>query len=232
MTDNGAPLILLTRPRPQSERFAAQIEGLAEIIIEPLQQIVPTGAVPPLDNIRGLIFTSENAVHLFGKTSQAPGLPTWCVGPRTTALASDLGLQAKAGGGDADALLATIMADAPPGPLLHLHGKHARGALAARLSAAGIETHGAEIYDQQALAPSRPLAPMAKCRKVIAPLFSPRSASLFVENLEEFSGNWQLLCLSQRVREALPLELRKHAKVAQAPTAAAMIDGLKRHFFP
>ena len=232
MADNAAPLILLTRPRPQSERFAADLGGLAPVRIIPLQAIVPTAPLPELGGIRGLIFTSENAVRIFAAASDRRDLRAYCVGGRTADTARGLGLEAVAGRGSADALIETIAQAAPHGPLLHLHGRHTRGAVAARLSERGIETRAAEVYDQRAIAPTEPLAPLATGRRVIAPLFSPRSAELLAAQISGAQGPWTLPCLSAAVHAALPECLRDGAPVAAETTSNAMVRLVKQHISP
>ena len=229
MADNAAPLILLTRPRPQSERFAAELGGIAPVRIIPLQAILPTAPMPALAGIAGLIFTSENAVRIFAEASDRRDLRAYCVGARTAGTARGLGLEAIAGGGSADALVETIAEAAPPGPLLHLHGRHTRGAVAARLSDRGIVTHAAAIYDQRSVPPSEPLGPLAVLQRVITPLFSPRSAELLAAQIEGAPGQWALPCLSEAVRSALPESLRPCASVAEDATSNAMVRLVKRH---
>ena len=232
MTDNAAPLILLTRPRVQSERFAAQLQDLAETLILPLQEIVPTGPVPKLNGFEALIFTSENAVRIFAEACARRDLPTWCVGTRTAKTATDLGFLSQEGGGSAEALINAITQAAPSGPLLHLHGRHTRGSVAKHLSERGIRTEAAEIYEQRATDPEQPIAPLGRGCRVIAPLFSPRSAQLLADHVPDDAENWSFPCLSEAVRAALPDTLRQKADVAQETTANAMVCLLKRHISP
>ncbi|MBF9030639.1 uroporphyrinogen-III synthase [Rhodobacterales bacterium HKCCE3408] len=236
MPDNAVPLVLLTRPRAQSERFATTLADAfgedIEIAILPLQEIVPTGAVPSLDGIGALIFTSENGVRVFADASGERDLPAWCVGPRTEAVARDLGFDPRAGGGDAAALVTTILAAPDDGPLLHLRGAHARGEIAERLRAAGRDAREAVIYRQEERAPDRPIAPMANARTVIVPLFSPRSAALFAAIQSGAPGDWRLVCLSEAVAEALPEPLRSLATVAERPDAGALVTALTGHIYP
>ena len=231
MADNAAPLILLTRPRAQSERFAAALAGLAEIRIIPLQAIVPTGDLPQLDGVNGLIFTSENGVRVFAEQSDRRDLPAWCVGAQTARTAQAFGLSARTGGGSSEALIAEIAGEGTGGPLLHLHGEHVRGDIARRLTEHGVPTSSAAIYDQQAIPPEEPIAALALNRMTYAPLFSPRSAELLAAEIGDAPGDWRFPCLSGAVRDALPERLRQVASVAGESTGQAMVSLLRNTIY-
>lgn len=232
MADNVSPLILLTRPRAQSERFAKDLAGLAETCIVPLQEIVGTGPVPELGDIRGLIFTSENAVRFFVAGTATRNLTAWCVGQRTAQAAAAAGMRVEVADGSADALVAQIQSASPASPLLHLHGHHTRGDVAARLTVAGVPTRAAELYDQRAINPDPPIAELTRGRQVLAPLFSPRSAQLLAHHVAAEPIAWHFACLSEAVRLALPARLRPMASVAQETSAKAMVKLLEHHISP
>lgn len=232
MADNAAPLILLTRPQVQSRRFAAKVDSLAEVRIVPLQEIVPSGEVPDLAPYKGLIFSSQNAVTVFADRISRRDIPAWCVGERTAEVARDMGFTAISVGGDAAGLIEALVQRSPEMPLLHPHGRHTRGDIASSLNAAGITARGAEIYDQQAVVPVEPLADLGNSRRVIAPVFSPRSAELLAAQLDDAAQNWTFLCLSNAVRDALPATLRPKASVAKETTARAMVCLVQHHISP
>lgn len=180
------PLLLLTRPRAASERFVQELaeDGISGFtpVISPLIEVEPTGPLPPMEGITGLIFTSANAVRAYAELGGAPLPLCYAVGEATARAARDLGMAPRVAGGDAESLLAAILGDAPGGQLLHLRGTHARGDLAARLGAAGQPCLEAVIYDQ----PTRPLTAEAIAAlqgrlPVVVPLFSPRTARIFVD---------------------------------------------------
>ncbi|MGY6411395.1 MAG: uroporphyrinogen-III synthase [Alkalilacustris sp.] len=179
------PVLLLTRPRAQSERFAAGLAGcLATLprVISPLIEIVPqTLAVDP-EPYATLIFTSENGVASFAAQSGLRDRPAWCVGPRTAEAAAKAGFavrSAEAEGGTAEALIGALRVARPATPLLHLRGAHAVTDLAGRLTAEGLACGETVVYAQQECRPSaEALAALAGTRPVLLPLFSPRSAAL------------------------------------------------------
>jgi len=134
------PFLLLTRPERESRRFLAELAAeRAEPLVSPLLDIVTTGPLPDLAGVRGLIFTSANGVRAYAALAGPPLSPCFVVGEATARAARDVGLVPVVAQGDAESLLALILDHAPEGPLLHLRGTFARGALAERLTAAGYD---------------------------------------------------------------------------------------------
>lgn len=237
MTDNPAPpapRILLTRPRAASERFAADLRsalGPVEVVIVPVMEIVPLGRGVDLDGVSALIFTSAAGVEVFGDLSPDRTLPAWCVGDRTAEAARAIGLKATSAGGDANAMVELMTAARPSGRLLHLRGAHTRGDVAGRLVDAGLRAESQEIYDQVAMPPGPEMAAaLTHTGPVIVPLFSPRSARLFMEA----AGEAEILpvALSEAVRDALPEPLARRAEIADTPDAAAMIRAISSVISP
>jgi uroporphyrinogen-III synthase len=231
MSDNATapvPLVVLTRPRDASARFAAALRaelGPVLIAIAPLMEIVPGHMIPDLAGASGLIFTSAAGVAVFAAQNTRRDLPAWCVGARTAQAARDIGLVAHTAEGDADALVATIIAARPAGRLVHLCGTHSRGNVADRLCAAGLWAEAQVIYDQPALGATEDLTTaLAHPGPIIVPLFSPRSAALFAE----VAGSADVIpvALSAAVRAALPADLAARARQATSPDAAAMIHAV------
>jgi len=235
MPDNAKPLILLTRPQAQAERFAAELHdrtgGEVEVLIAPLLRIEPLD-LPPLPPDAALVFTSENGVRAYADAGAAAGQFAYCVGDRTRQAARDVGLQAVSAGGAANDLIALIRSHPPTGPLVHLHGRHVRGELVELLRQHGIVISGHAVYDQVAL----PLAAAARGallsgQEVSVPLFSPRSAKLFAKALPDGSI-CRPVCISTATRAALPAPIANRASVAEAPTGAAMLNAVTRQLSP
>jgi len=231
MSDNAtahAPLVLLTRPRAASERFAQALIaelGPVAVAIAPLMKIVPTGMRPDLERAAALIFTSAAGVEVFGQLCDRRDLPAWCVGARTAQAARAIGLMAQSADGDAEALVAQLLVQRPKGPLLHLCGTHSRGDVADRLTQAGLMTQAVAIYDQVALSDNPDLAAaLAHPGPVIVPLFSPRSAELFMTATG--SRGVTPIALSQAVQAALPPDLAARTHVSKTPDAPAMIRAI------
>jgi len=238
MSDNAAPRLLLTRPRAASERFAAACRAALgpdlDIAVHPLMEIVPLGTAPDLDGVAGLVFTSAAGVAAFSRATDRRDLPAWCVGRRTRAEARDIGLRATSADGSADDLVAAMLRERPPGRWLHLHGVHARGHVAARLAAGGLDVGGVAIYDQARLRPGRGFhAVFDAPGRVVAPVFSPRSAGFLASALaaRRPASLWTV-AIGMAVRDALPRDMRDRCRVAPSPDAPAMIGAIRALISP
>ncbi|MCW1918968.1 uroporphyrinogen-III synthase [Rhodobacter sp. KR11] len=226
MSAQPRPLILLTRPEAQSQRFARDL-GLP-CLISPL--IAPRFLHPEIPAHRALILTSETGALA------ARGLPpcrAYCVGDQTAATARALGFDAVSAQGDAKALIALILTD-PVAPLLHLRGCEARGDIAARLTAAGLPTAEALAYAQE----ERPLtaeaiAALRGTAPVLVPLFSPRSATLLAAELARIGATAPLrvVAMSQAVAEAARAldsrALDPEPRIAARPDALSMREATR-----
>lgn len=213
------PTLLMTRPEESSARFAARMGGVP-VVISPLIGIACVEEAPEVRDGEHYVLTSAHAVEAI----QALGLPkrpAWCVGAATTRAAEAAGLAARSADGDADALVRAILKAGETAPLLHLHGAHTRGDVAARLSAAGVITRGAVAYLQPEQALSDAAQALTGC--VVAPVFSPRTARIFAE---EWRGQARLflVALSEAVAEPLRQMVAEEICVAAHPEADAMLE--------
>lgn len=231
MTTQSRPArLILTRPRAQADRFAADIaDGLPEglkIVTAPLMEIVLDDP-GSLDGFAGLVLTSEN-----GALALAPlrpvALPAFCVGPRTRDVAQSMGCTARALGGSAAALVEALLELRPKGPLLHLHGAHTRGNVAETLDAAGLPCAARCVYDQVAQPLPQGLRDdLAAGAPDIVALFSPRSAALFLADCPAAPAA-QIVCLSPAVAAVLAAGIYGGVFVSDAPTGPAMAAALYR----
>ncbi len=181
--NNGAtvkPVLIITRPAPDGDRFARQVKAQVDvsIIVSPLQKIVPvdvrcgTGAV---------VFTSSNGVAQAVRMGLS-GSRAWCVGNRTAQVARDAGFDAVSARGDAEDLIRLVLAQKSVENLTHIRGREARGDIALRLSAAGVPCADVIAYEQEVLALSDAArAAIEGANTVIIPLFSPRAATLLLQ---------------------------------------------------
>jgi uroporphyrinogen-III synthase len=224
------PIILLTRPQDGSKRFAERIVDrfgdAVEVVLSPLQRIEWVDFATPRGRPKGLIFTSQNGVLASIRVDSLKGLPAYCVGLQTTGAAAAAGYQAMECGGDAEAVIATILDQQPEGPLLHIRGEHGRGRIAERLAEAGVSADECIAYRQV----SEPMPDVAEKllkgdRPVFAPLFSPRSAKLFVQALPKGAAPW-VAVISPNAAEPLDDMLRRRMIVADTPDAQGMMDAI------
>ena len=217
--------VLITRPEPQASAFAAELPEGWQPVISPLLEIVPTGEVPDLAGIGGVIFTSVNGVKAAQNHVQGASIPAWCVGERTAEAARELGLDVIVADGDAAALRQLIAMRRPDVRLLHIRGKHSAGNLAQTLRGDGFEVDEAILYDQKA----RHLTVAAKAglmdREIAAvALFSPRTARIFAAETQGIDLNGvRLLCLSRNVAEALGNRPDTSVEIAKSPDRTAML---------
>lgn len=170
------PILLVTRPAPAGVQFAATVAAGLDVphrvLHAPALQITPLAYRMPAAS--GVIFTSARAVSL---SPVGAGMTAYCVGDATSVAALSRGYAVLNAAGDADALVALILSQRPHGPLVHLAGRHRRGAIAERLTQAGVPCTTVEVYDQTRLPVGDLLRDAAAGdRPVVAPVFSLRSA--------------------------------------------------------
>lgn len=223
------PAILLTRPAIDGlalARSLADQTGL-DVVQSPLFRIVYADALPDFAGHAGVIFTSRNGVRAYAALN-GPDLPAICVGDATAALARDIGLTARAMGGDSDALVRGVITNPPAGRLIHLHGEITRGNIAARLTDAGIPTGSAVLYRQspQPLS-SEATALLAKSDPVVLPFYSPATARQFVLQFSGVAPLYAVAISPNVARELATLDL-VHLENADRPDADAMLDALGR----
>ena len=229
------PIVLLTRPSAGSSQFAEALKARfgerIEIVISPLQEIEWLDNGEELPEASGLIFTSQNGVLGWNRDKSGQHPTAYSVGPQTTALVENLGLNAVDCGGDANALVDHIVGLAPLTPLVHIRGEHARGNIADRLNQAGIETFERIIYRQKALPTDESFNRVFQSdRIVIAPLFSPRSVGLFMNVLPSEAEPW-LAIISANAAERVDAKFQRKMMVASAPNREAMLDSIEEILF-
>jgi len=232
-TQSRLPAFLLTRPAVQSQRFAGQLcqrFGMdLDITISPVLAPRFLNTPVPIGGFDALIFTSETGVAAFQALafrSKSSPKRAYCVGNRTAKAAVLAGLEPISADGDASALIALIRQDAPS-TLLHISGAQSRGAVAQALTEAGIKTDVCVLYEQAAQPLTQAAVTLLKGESpVLVPLFSPRSAAIFCEQVSKFDPMAPLICavLSQSV--GAELKALRGAKLCYAdrPTATSLIE--------
>jgi len=223
------PLLLLTRPRAQSERFAERCRSECpphRVLIAPLTEIVPlTFDASVFEGAGAVILTSPNAVAAV----RGLGLPAWCVGPGTAAAARAAGLVVRESGGDAAHLLADLRRAGPQERLVHACGRHLARDLVAALAPEGFDIRAVMVYEARALPwPDGVLPALESAAHVLAPLFSPRAAEEFALRLGGFvPQGLRIVAISANCADRLPAALRARCTLAASPDAAAMRREIK-----
>lgn len=217
------PILLMTRPEAQSRAFAEALgrEGADfALLIAPLIGITFGPALPDMAPFRGLVFTSANGVAAYARLG-GPVLPAFTVGAATAEAARAAGLPATSAEGTVEDLIAHLRAARPEAPLLHVRGRHSRGDLAGRLSAAGLPVSAFVAYDQPALPlPEKARAALTGRTTIVAPVFSPRTAALFSK--QEVSAPLLVAAMSEAVAKALAPLHKQDLKTASRPDSTAM----------
>ncbi|WP_171006885.1 uroporphyrinogen-III synthase [Shimia litoralis] len=220
------PTILLTRPLGASLAFRDSLRDagiLSPVEISPVLSITSMLSEPPT-KMSGAIFTSKNGVQF----AEPQDLPCWCVGDSTAQVASQRGWQAVSASGDAEALIKRILADAPAGPLVHFRGEHARGDIAARLTAQGVPTQETEVYRQSPLPLTQNAIEILNGNiPVVLPLFSPRSARL-IAKLGPFLAPVHAVAISADTAQGVDALSLKTCDIAGAPDAKSMIATIRQ----
>lgn len=182
------PVILLTRPKAASVNLAATLHvALPEsrIVISPLISLNYLNPTPDFSRYAALVVTSSNAIDALGAQSIPHGYPCYAVGHKTAQAAQALGFEAHSANGDASDLVRLIVAQHKSGPLLHIHGRHTRGDVAQRLQHYGIHCETLIAYDQKALTLSQDAQSLLEREiPLILPLFSPRTAQIFLDQAQ------------------------------------------------
>ncbi len=187
-----------------------------------MMSIEPVRTAPDLTAYRGIIFTSVHSVP-YG----IAGLDCYVVGQATARAARAVGMNVLGIAPDAQTLIREILADGEPGPLLHLRGEHARGDIAGSLTRAGCPTDEAVVYLQV----EQPISDQAKQAlsgdsPVIVPLFSPRSAQLFLAQSAGTAPIWAV-AISEAAAQELRTPRIARLSVANTPDAKAMLKAIE-----
>lgn len=234
MTD-PRPTLLLSRPRADSEAFAARFRARHgadwPAIVAPVIEIAPVAARVP--DFTAVIFTSRHAVASLVAKAPAAGRRAYCVGARTAEAARAAGFDAVTGPGDAAALVDLIRAAPPAGRLLHARGDESAFPVADRLNSAGIETIEAVLYRQEVQDfPADLLARIDAAGALAAPIFSPRSAQLLAGHLAGRGLDLRVAAISPAVAEAAQALHPKRLEIAETPDAAGVGAALLRLLGP
>jgi len=126
--------ILITRPQATASALAERLQSLGyQAVIEPLLEIVPTGAPKPqIKDIAAVMITSGNALDALAADQTAlaalADFPCFCVGPRTGEKARALGfkhVESAASDGAALAILVDASLPKTSGAILHVAAQDA-----------------------------------------------------------------------------------------------------------
>ena len=148
--------VAVFRARHDGERTAERLRALGhDVLLAPVLEVVPTGAPVPAGPFDGVIFTSAHGVEALPAQAAAPllGLPCFCVGDRTAAVARAAGFaDLRNARADAERLADIVQAAlAAPAHLLLVAGRDRKPAIQSRLEAVGHTVQVAELYAARAI---------------------------------------------------------------------------------
>lgn len=233
-------IILNTRPEPQASRFTAELVASfgdrALVVASPL--MLPEFLAPafPDGDFQALVLTSEAgalaAIRLQAEGAKLPPCAI-CVGDRTAEVAKNAGLETVSASGDAGDLVRLIISRQED-RLLYLHGEDRAADLGAALVPFGRKVTSLVVYRQRACPlTARARTAIASGESLILPLFSPRSARLFLEAAEGLPlSHLQPVVISENARLILPEPLADLALVAARPDGPSMLAAIARCFPP
>lgn len=226
--------VIVTRPSPDAEVFAAEVARLgAEPVLSPVMVIRQRPQAIDLSGVGALAFTSANGVRAFALQIADRQLPVFAVGAATADAAALAGFRTiSTARGDVISLASLITAAKPAGTILHLAGKDRAGDLLSLLGEDGVRARRAVIYDAEKydrLSTPAAAALRAEDENVAVTLFSPRSARLFLDqaafdHLTHRLSHVVAICLSGDVARAAAAADFAAIDIARLPTSDDMLD--------
>ena len=233
MIERPPPTIIVTRPEPDAQEFAALAAARGyHAILSPVMSIEYLDAAPPA--APAFAFTSANGVRAFiASGGDATGARAYAVGEITAAAARSAGFPGViAAAGDVGSLAETIAACKERGPLVHVCGEARAGDLAAALAERGVAAARSVLYRQvraESLS-AEAIGALRASAEVWVAFFSPRAARLFAElaaqaGLPPVLSSAGAACLSEAVAEAAGERWRSVA-IASERNAKSLLDAI------
>ena len=227
--------VLLTRPKPDSQRIARELEkvGIGSIIW-PLTEIVQVEKpITISDGTDALVFTSSHGVRAFAHGNERRDLKVFCVGQRTAALAQAAGFKdVQSAGGGFDALVA-LLRDAAPASVFYPRARDISNDLEAVLRPNRIRCDSQIVYSAQpTTGPAREVDVALTAGNVdVITIWSRRNAELLSESFSRRS-DWRtnritLLAISQNAAAGLGNAGFRRIIVASRPNATQMIAEIR-----
>ncbi len=213
--------ILITRGERQGQQFVANFcacygDSYREYFsFEPLIKIEQKSVDPNYDQYDALLVTSQNAI-----THDVQDRQIFHIGMK--------------GIYDAQDLVRFVKSQDPNYKYLYLRGEDIRFDLKAHLDSSGYYVD--EVVTYQACAArdfsESFLSNVEACPSDIITFFSARTAQIFMKLSQEklflkSMNNIKVLCISEAVLECVHSKFFKDVRVAQKPTARAMMDLIK-----
>ena len=240
MPRKGSKAILITRPREEAEDFARELEaeGLT-CLIEPMLEIEPVSfEIPAISDFQALIFTSANALKIFGDHAALRTMPIYVVGPNTQNIAKELRFEDIHSAPTAAELAECIKRGVGDKSrvLLHVRGRDTSYDMAEDLESDGYSVESLVVYEAEKRTVLSEVGSNAIRNSDISAVtfFSKRTAESFMAcaekaNLGNDLNHIKALCISDSVVKCVQPEKWQEAYAAEAPDRAGMITLIKTH---
>lgn len=226
--------ILITRPRAQAEALAQALEARGHhCLVEPMltiERLEPEA--PNLDDVQALVLTSTNAAPSINEGMRE--LPVFAVGRATAKAAQAAGCErVLVADGDGEHLAQLLVARCRPdaGALLHVCGTEVRAGMGEHLTQSGYEVRRHPVYKASVAADlSQELQDLLEDRRLDAVLlFSPRTATIFVDliaeyGFEEFLDSTDAVCLSGAIARLCRSVGWRSIRIAHRPDQMSIVD--------
>jgi len=223
------PTLLLTRPYPQSERFAAMCQQAigfeVPVVISPVLTIAHKKITLDRSEFGDVILTSANGARALADICDVRGATAYCVGDHTAEIATQLGMHARSARGAAPDLIELITRSNPKQPLFHAHGQETRGDIAQTLRAAGYVVRSEVLYAQEPCNLSAEARTLLSGETTIAaPLFSPRTAMIFSAEALGCPAKIVVFPISEAVANAYSGPAQQITQAPVEPSAQSLCD--------
>ncbi|KAB0681434.1 uroporphyrinogen-III synthase [Aureimonas leprariae] len=233
--------VLVLRDPEAARETVRELErrGHAAVVV-PVQEIVALDEPPPAGDFACICVTSRNAVPALRRGFAGTQRPLLAVGEATAAALRAAGFaRVEAGSGEAAALVrpAAALASRLRQPVLLALGRTRTPALEDGLARAGTVFAVWETYETRLLHPTERQVEAAfggRAPDAVMLLSGSQAegfARLFRAQPRLFRPLPQLLCLSERIAEALPAELRGAAPISLCRDMPALFDRLEQTSF-
>lgn len=228
--------VLLTRPFSEGKRLAALLQNRGhQAVLSPVMKVCFLDG-PPLavEGIQAILLTSANGACALARRTSVRDVPIFAVGPQTSEAARAGGFaNVQDAGGDSAGLVEAVCRSARPqhGALLLAAGRERRGDVESKLAGAAFTVRVEELYDAVEIPRLSAAAAKALAEGGIdaVMLFSPRTAKLFVRQLQSATLEGECkriiaLCISDATAAALPPFQFASCHVARRPDREGMLQ--------
>ncbi|MER0237211.1 uroporphyrinogen-III synthase [Fulvimarina sp. MAC8] len=230
--------VLVLREEGAAERTADQLRALGhEPLLLPLEAVIRLDNELPVSSFDGFVVTSAQAVPALAEAFADDARPVFAVGEATGEALESAGFSnVQVGSGKAASLPCLVEsilgAPADGTRLLYAAGRNRSGSLEEAVAGTSLSLSTWEVYDIVRRVPD--LADLDQSLGDTggdaALILSQAQAAAFADCVMPYLGakaeTLRLLCLSERIAEALPSDLRSRVEISGEPKLASLFERL------